>query len=186
MKALQAYEQKQTGLFKCKYLPVLIRDRTKLTQRIWFCSLLGSYPGQLVLHNENTWLRLLIPRKIHTYSFKEPIVCHHQLWTVPTSVRMICFQLVSSNRALKPHFQRIHLPCTPQKRSQWITSNPLRCWAIAGIRQRVACCDQCKTKNSARLAVFTDSVWFERTKPNSSICIPHEHTTAWKCNNKWT
>ena len=149
MKALQAYDQKQTGLFKCKYFLVLIRYQTKLTQRIWFCSLLGSYPRQLVLHNENIWLRLLTPQKIHTYSFKEPIVRHHQLWTVPTSVRMICFQLVSSNRALKPHVHRIHLPCTPQKHSQWINSKLLRCWAIACIRQRVVCCDQCTIQKTA-------------------------------------
>ena len=51
----------------------------------------------------------------------EPIVRHHQLWTVLTSVRMICFQLVTSNRTLKPRFHRIHLQCTPQKHSQLIT-----------------------------------------------------------------
>ena len=142
-------------------LLVLNRDQKFLTQRIWFCSLLfllDPYPRQLGLHNENIWLRLLIPRKIHTYSFKEPIVRHHQLWTVLTSVRMICFQLVTSNRTLKPHFHRIHLRCTPQKHSQWITTKPLRCWAIACIRQRVVCCDRCTIQeNSARSAVSTDS-----------------------------
>ena len=154
MKALQAYDQKQTGLFKCKYFLVFIRYQTKPTKRVWFCSLLGCYLRQLVLHNENIWLQLLIPRKIHTYSFQEPIVRQHQLWTVPTSVRMICFQLVTSNRALKPHFHRIHLQCTPQKHSQWITTKPLRCRAIACIRQRVVCCDQCTIQKPALAQLF--------------------------------